>query len=181
MKHYPIPVMPLACGAFAVMLATIFFTAPTSAQTRLMLGVGATIPNGDYRDQTTYGNHAMAALQIGVPAFPLSARFDGLYHRVGAKPGTANNETIVAGKVSAVFAIGLPVGPGLYLLGGLGRYRATKGSSTNAVSHGGVHAGLGARFRLLGIGLFAEGQLVQRSLSSEQTARHLTLSAGLEF
>lgn len=152
-----------------------------AAQTTLAVGGGVTVPSGDYGDRSSYGRHAMAGLRVGVPAFPVAARFEALYHRIPGKVGETNDETMVAGKISAVFSIGLPVGPGLYFLGGLGRYRTTQDSSASASSQNGAHGGLGGRFRLLGLGLFAEGQVINRFQATGEGFRHVTVTAGFEF
>lgn len=154
---------------------------PASAQTTLMLGVGTTHPAGNYGEQADWGRHAKAALQLGVPAFPLSARFEGVYHNIPGSDGTGNSETLIAGKLGAVFTLGLPVGPGFHFLGGLGRYRSDKESAQTTLSHNGAHGGVGGRFRLLGIGVWAEVQVVNRFDVGSDSARHATVTAGLEF
>ena len=172
--------LPALAGA-GLLIAQAVSPTPAFSQTSLMLGVGSTLPTGTYAEQTELGRHAKLALRVGVPAFPLSGRFEGVYHDIPGSAGTQNDETMVAGKISAVFGVGLPVGPGLYFLGGLGRYRSTKEASDATVGHNGVHGGIGARIRLLGLGIFVEGQVVNRSGVGDDDARHMTVSAGLEF
>ena len=181
--NYP---LRLVVAAIAVVTGLSLIGTPAQGQARLLVGVGVSSPNGEFAERADLGRHGRAGIQVGVPAFPLSFRADGEYHRLpedaGAGTATDGSYTVmVAGTASAVFTLGIGVGPSVYVLGGLGRYRTDTSDSGEPDTDSGIHAAGGVGFGLLGLGLFAEARVVRISKGQDESNRMVLLTLGARF
>jgi hypothetical protein len=120
-------------------------------------------------------------IQAGVPLFPLSFRVEGEANRFPASSSASGHATIVGGTASAVLSLG-GVGVSPFVLGGVGRYRAsytsefTLGSATDT----GYHVGLGLNLGILGFGGFVEARFVNVSAAGGDL-RYFPIAVGLRF
>lgn len=162
--------------AFLALLA-----APTTAagQVSLLAGGGLSTPIGDFGDVAEASWHAMAGLQLSVPAIPVALRADGAYHSFGQAPGNPSS-SMLAGAGSLV--VSLP-GVGLvpYLLGGVGQYRLSVDvAGLDAVTDNGYHAAFGVNIGALGFGGFGEVRFVNVS-HSVGNSRFVTATLGFRL
>lgn len=166
----------------AIVACTALPASPAAAQTSLILGAGASTPNGDLADLVDAGFHGRVGLELSIPVFPVSLRADGALHRFSGKGAGAGTLTQLNGTLSAVLNMGaLGVGP--YFLGGLGKYRqdfSDDFAMGDPVTETGYHAGVGFKLGLLGVGAFAEARavLIRREGGDH---RYFPLTVGLRF
>jgi hypothetical protein len=150
---------------FALMVATAAFLLPSAAEAqmpRLMVGGGLSNPIGDFADEAEPGYHALAGVQVGVPAFPLAGRLEGAYHSFGESDAGVKTK-VLSGTLSVVLSLG-GVGLTPYFLAGLGRYRVDQDTEVldlDPVHETGFHGGFGVDIGALGFGGFAEIRVVQ--------------------
>lgn len=166
---------------FALILALSALAAPVegTAQVALLGGVGVGRPIGDFGDAAGTGWHALAGMQVGVPAIPIALRADGVYHSFGA-PSGGSASSILAGAGSLV--VTLP-GVGLvpYFLGGVGQYRlSVDQTGVDPVTDNGFHGAFGVNIGAMGFGGFAEVRVVNVSQSAGD-ARFVTATLGLRL
>ncbi len=167
--------------AAVVALAAALLAAPASlsAQVHFILGAGLSSPTGDLSNVVSTGYHARAGIQIGAPLFPLSVRAEGDVNRFPAVAGGSGQTTIADGTASLVLSLG-GVGISPYVLGGIGRYRASYSGGGGTSTNTGYHAGVGLSFGILGFGGFLEGRFVNISAAGGN-ARYFPITVGLRF
>ncbi len=163
----------------ALLLAFGAFIAPAAAagQVALLGGAGVGRPIGDFGDAAAPGWHALAGLQVGVPAIPIALRVDGSYHSFGA-PANGLESSILAGTGSLVLTLpGVGLVP--YFLGGVGQYRVSLDQNgVDPVTDNGIHGAFGVNIGAMGFGGYAEIRVVNISQSAGD-ARFVTATLGL--
>lgn len=172
-------------GALALALGLCATTAlhaqvrqPTEG-TRFGLGVGATMPMGDYGDADKMGLNVLGVLQFSLAeTTPVHLRVDGIYSST-AHDGVSGSTSILGGNVSALYHFSAPAATARpYILGGLGVYNVEAfGDSESKIGFG---FGGGVLFGLGGFNAFAEARYlsIQTSLAS---TTFVPLTVGLMF
>lgn len=160
------------------------------------LGVGASMPNGDFADAAKTGVNLQGAVVKALNNSPVWLRGEAAYHRFGAIEQT---ETLMgtsysySGRASAMSLIG-DVGYSFqssssvkpYVLGGLGMNRASysvetevngqKDSATESSNELGINFGGGLRFRMAG-----RIALVEARYMTIDDADFIPLTFSIEF
>jgi hypothetical protein len=129
------------------------------------LGGGLTLPTGDYGTFDKAGWHLLGLIQLPISNSPIHLRFDALYGSTSHKGG-GGSTTLTGATADLLYHIGeraSSVRP--YVLGGLGIYNVSDGSSATKFAYG---LGGGILFGLGGSHAFLEGRYmsVQTSGSS---------------
>lgn len=129
------------------------------------VGGGAILPTGDYGTFDKAGWHLLGLIQLPISQSPIHLRFDALYGSTAHKGGSGNT-TLTGGTADLLYHLGdraSSVRP--YVLGGVGFFNVSDGSSTSKVAFG---LGGGILFGLSNMHAFLEGRYmsVQTSGSS---------------
>ena len=175
----------MSFGALALALGLCATTAARAQQrqptegTRFGLGVGATMPMGDYGTRDKMGVNLLGVVQFSLAeTTPIHLRVDGIYSST-SHDGVSGSTSILGGNVSALYHFAAPAATARpYILGGLGFYNVDAfGSSQTKIGFG---FGGGVLFGLGGFNAFAEARYlsVQTSVSS---ITFVPLTVGLMF
>jgi hypothetical protein len=145
---------------------------------RFGLGVGATLPMGDYGDGDKMGVNILGVFEMPLANSPLYLRVDGLYSST-AHDVVDGNTGILGATASALYHFSAPNATARpYALGGLGIFNADFGpDSQTKIGYG---FGGGVIFSLSGFNAFAEA----RYMSVQTSGSSLTfvpLTVGLMF
>ena len=171
-------------GALAVAIA-LCAAMPLRAQIiqrtegfRFGLGLGATLPMGDYGKLDKMGINILGVFETPLAKSPLYLRADGIYSST-SHDGTSGSTGILGGTVSALYHFSAPAAQARpYLLGGLGIYNVDFG--TDSQTKIGYALGGGVTFNIGALDAFAEARFtsVQTSVSS---TTFVPLTVGLMF
>lgn len=147
--------------------------------TRFGLGLGATMPMGNYGDVDKLGYNLIGVLQLPLANSPVHLRIDGMYSQT-SHDGIDGSTDLLGGTVSALYHLGDRIASTRpYILGGLGFFNVDPGvggSETKiAFSFGG-----GALFSLAGFNAFAEARYVSVQTSGASVS-FIPVSVGLMF
>jgi hypothetical protein len=142
--------------------ATVLAAAPTtsSAQASFLIAGGLNAPVGRLGDITDLGYNVAAGLNLGSTAAPIGVRLEGAYNGLGYKGG-GGDVRIITGTANAIFNLGT-TRDAPYIIGGLGAYNRSAGSSTFGYGSSstvvGINGGAGLRFPLSGLSTFFEAR-----------------------
>ena len=171
-------------GALAVAIA-VCAAIPLRAQLiqrtegfRFGLGLGATLPMGDYGKADKMGINILGVFETPLANSPLYLRVDGIYSTT-SHDGISGSTGILGATASALYHFSAPAAQARpYLLGGLGIYNVDPG--TGAQTKIGYALGGGVTFDIGGLNAFAEARYasVQTSGSSKT---FVPLTVGLMF
>jgi hypothetical protein len=171
-------------GALAVAIA-LCAAMPLRAQLiqrtegfRFGLGVGASLPMGDYGKADKMGINILGVFETPLANSPFYLRADGIYSST-AHDGVSGTTGILGATASALYHFSAPAAQARpYVLGGLGIYNVDFGS--NSETKIGYAFGGGVTFNLGGLNAFAEARYtsVQTSVSS---TTFVPLTVGLMF
>ena len=162
---------------------------------------GITFPQGDVGDHTKTGWHLQGLVGWTPPAFPVSFRFDLMYHglpgkdiNIGTGPsiegpdfrtiaGTANVELdlskLSGSAIRNLQSTNEPGSASVYLTGGLGVYNSKvedQGGNTDF----GINVGAGVNFFLAGMRTFVEGRF-HGIFTDGESARLIPITVGVRF
>ena len=146
---------------------------------RFGLGVGATMPMGDFGTADKMGLNILGVFEAPLAHSPLYLRIDGLYSSTGHEVGTGST-SLLGGTVSALYHFSAPNATARpYAVGGLGLFNADfgVGESQTKLSFGG---GGGVTFNLSGFSAFAEARYMSVKTSGSSTT-FVPISVGLMF
>ncbi|MGH7530849.1 MAG: hypothetical protein ACREMN_10750 [Gemmatimonadales bacterium] len=176
-SHLGALVLALSLGAATALPAQYGEPLPVE-RTRFGLGIGATVPMGDYGDTDKLGYNLMGVLQMPLATSPIHIRIDGLYAQTGHEVFDGNT-SLLGGTVSALYHLGERLGSTRpYVLGGLGFFNVDAlGESETKISFG---FGGGIRFGLSGFNAFAEARYMSVQTSGE-SVNFVPLTFGLMF
>lgn len=149
---------------------------------RFGLGLGATLPTGDYGSFDKMGINILGVFETPLANSPLYLRVDGIYSST-AHETVNGNTAILGGNASALYHFTAPNAQARpYLLAGLGIYNFDPGdaSTTGSETKLGLAVGGGITFGLGGLNAFAEARYVSIQTSGASTAL-IPLSVGLLF
>jgi hypothetical protein len=165
----------VVCAAVAAMVAV---ASAAEAQVQVGIGAGPSFPIGDYADHASTGFNVQGGVRVGIPLFPVAARADALYNQWAGEDG---NDNVLGGALAAELALpGVVFTP--YFLAGAGVYRVSiaHGDHRDEETKAGFNAGLGARFGLGGLGVFAEARLHATSVDGE-SVQFIPVTFGVRF
>ncbi|MEO8621891.1 MAG: hypothetical protein ABI625_12550 [bacterium] len=146
----------------AIAAATVLSAVPTAAlaQVSFLVAGGLNAPVGRLGDITDLGYNVAAGLNFGAPVVPIGVRLEGAYNGLGYKGG-GGDIRIISGTANAVFNLGT-TREAPYLIGGVGAYNRSSGSSTFGYGSGktaiGINGGGGLRFPLNRVTPFFEAR-----------------------
>jgi opacity protein-like surface antigen len=174
--------MSLSALAVAVALCA---AAPVRAQLiprtegfRFGLGLGATMPTGDYGDFDKMGLNILGVFETPLANSPLYLRVDGLYSST-SHDGIDGTTSILGGSASALYHFSAPAAQARpYALAGLGIYNVDPGPDSETKL--GIGVGGGVTFNLAGFNAFAEARYVSVQTSGASTT-FIPLTIGLLF
>jgi len=177
MPRIRLGVLALALGLFAT--ATLQGQAQPTEGVRFGLGAGLIFPTGNYGTVDKAGWHVMGLIQLPIAHSPIHLRFDGMYGSTSHKSAFGPGSTKLAGATAdLLYHLGeraSKVRP--YVLGGLGIFNVSDGSSTTKFTFG-LGGGL-----LFGVGnahAFLEGRYMSIQTSGS-SLNFLPVSFGLMF
>lgn len=151
-------------GLVAAGLGLVLVAAPANAQIKWNIGLGATMPQGDFGDAFKMGFHAMGAATFGLTGAPIGIRADAVYNINKCDIAGCGNITSNLLTVSGDAVYSFPgVGVKPYLLGGVTWGRASLGGSDapsglDAETDFGFNLGGGVDFGMGGMMAFAEAR-----------------------
>lgn len=144
---------------------------------RFGLGLGATLPMGDYGKADKMGLNILGVFETPLANGPLYLRVDGIYSST-SHDGVSGNTSILGGTASALYHFSAPQAQARpYVLGGLGIYNVDAGGSQTKI---GYALGGGVTFSLASLGAFAEARYVSVKTSGS-TVTFVPLTVGLMF
>jgi opacity protein-like surface antigen len=171
-------------GALAVAIA-LCAAMPLRAQLiqrtegfRFGLGLGATLPMGDYGDLDKMGINILGVFETPIANSPLYLRADGIYSST-SHDGSSGSTGILGGTASTLYHFSAPAAQARpYVLGGLGIYNVDPGSgSQTKIGYG---LGGGVTFNIGGLSAFAEARYVSVQ-TSPSSITFVPLTIGLMF
>jgi hypothetical protein len=145
-----------------VAAATLLVISPTTsrAQASFLISGGLNAPVSRLGEIADMGYNVAAGLNLGSTAVPIGIRLEGAYNGLGYKGG-GGDVRIIAGTANAIFNLGT-ARDAPYLIGGLGAYNRSSGSSTfgygSSTTVVGINGGAGLRFPLSGLSTFFEAR-----------------------
>ena len=134
MKHVRFGSLALALGLLAA--PALPGQAQPTEGIRYGFGGGLILPMGDYGDVAKTGWHLMGLIQIPISQSPIHLRFDGMYGSNSSKSGSGSIK-LAGGTADLLYHLGnraSSVRP--YVLGGLGFYNVSNGSSESDFAFG---------------------------------------------
>jgi hypothetical protein len=164
MRHIRPGILALVLGLCATPALQAQHAQPTEGIS-FGLGGGLTLPTGDYATFDKTGWHLLGLIQLPIAQSPIHLRFDVLYGSTSHKGGGGSTK-LTGATADLLYHLGeraSSVRP--YVLGGLGFYNVSDGSSASKFAFG---LGGGILFGLGGSHAFLEGRYmsVQTSGSS---------------
>src|ERR1043166_9718777 len=113
-----------------IAIATVLAAIPSAARAQMsfLVAGGLNAPVGRLGDITDLGYNVAAGLNFGAPVVPVGDRPEGAYNGPGYKGG-GGDIRIISGTANAVFNLGT-TRDAPYLIGGVGAYNRSSGSST---------------------------------------------------
>lgn len=151
---------------------------PATEGFRFGLGLGATMPTGDYGGLDKMGINILGVFEMPISGSPLYLRADGLYSST-AHEGVSGSTAILGGTASALYHFSAPNAQARpYVLGGLGIYNWDPG--TDSQTKLGFALGGGVTFSLGGLNAFAEARYISIQTSGSSSTM-VPLTFGLMF
>ena len=145
---------------------------------RFGLGVGATLPMGDYGDLDKMGVNILGVFETPLGQSPLYLRIDGLFSST-SHDGASGTTGILGGTASALYHFSAPAAQARpYVLGGLGIYNVDVGPTSETKI--GYALGGGVTFNIGGLNAFAEARYASIQTSGSSTT-FVPLTVGLMF
>lgn len=161
----------------AVAVAAVAFSAAdASAQVRLSVAAGPSLVSGEHAEEHSLDNgfHVMLAGELAPTRLPFGIRLDGVFNRFAEGDEDVD---VISGTANALFNLPME-GLTPYLLVGAGIYAIDDHGERETKF--GVNAGVGARFAVGGLGLFAEARL-HEVLGMDDSFRVIPISIGIRF
>jgi hypothetical protein len=141
------------------------------AQLTLALGGGASWPVSDLSNTYKMGYNVLASLGLGMPAWPVGVRLDGMFNQMNAQSGTGLGKLqLWTVNADLVYNIAPFHGAGItpYVVGGLGYYNNSYHVGVSGTSFGaggnthannfGLNGGLGVRAGSPSLSVFLEAR-----------------------
>lgn len=176
MRHARLAILALALGLLSTPALHGQRAQPTEG-IRFGLGGGIIVPIGDFADFDESGWNLLGVIQLPIAHSPIHLRFDALYGATSHKVGSGSTKLFGA-TADLLYHVGdraASVRP--YVLGGLGFYNVSNGSSATKFTFG---LGGGILFGIGDMHAFLEG----RYMSVQTSGSSLTfvpITLGLMF
>lgn len=153
---------------------------PRTEGFRFGLGLGATLPMGDYGDFDKMGVNILGVFETPLANSPLYLRVDGIYSSTAHDGvGASGSTSILGGNASALYHFSAPAATARpYALAGVGIYNVDPGPDSETKI--GIGVGGGVTFNLAGFNAFAEARYVSVQTSGSSTT-FVPLTVGLLF
>ena len=179
MKRIPLSAVAVAVALCAAMPLRAQIM-PRSEGFRFGLGLGATLPMGDYGDFDKMGVNILGVFETPLANSPLYLRVDGLYSSTAHDgTGATGSTSILGGNASALYHFSAPAATARpYALAGVGIYNIDPGADSETKI--GIGVGGGVTFNLAGFNAFAEARYVSVQTSGASTT-FVPLTVGLLF
>jgi hypothetical protein len=178
MKRVRLGILALALGLFATPALHGQHRQPTEG-IRFGVGGGVILPTGDYGTLDKAGWHVLGLIQLPISQSAIHLRFDALYgstsHKSTVGPG---NTKLTGGTADLLYHLGTraaSVRP--YIMGGLGIFDVSDGSSTSKFAFG---LGGGILFGVGTMHAFLEGRYISVQ-TSPSSLTFIPISVGLMF
>jgi outer membrane protein with beta-barrel domain len=174
MTHTRFGLLALALGLCATPALQAQHPQPTEGVS-FGVGGGVTLPVSDYGTSDKAGWHLLGLIQLPISQSPIHLRFDVLYGSTSHKGG-GGNTTLTGGTADLLYHLGdraSSVRP--YVLGGLGVFNVSDGSSTTKFAFG---LGGGILFGVGAMHAFLEGRYMSIQ-SSGSSLTFLPVTVGL--
>jgi len=167
----------LAVGALSVGATQL------EAQASFGVGVGLTMPMGDYGDVASTGFHAMGSVLFGMGTGPMQIRADLAYHHTGLEGGADGSTTLIGGMANLVYNFATTGTAKPYAMLGVG-YFSEKAESGGSVDDNGIGYGIGfgINFAMSAASLFAE--VKYQTIAENDTftaANFVPITVGVRF
>jgi hypothetical protein len=174
----------------AAAIAALVSAPLLEAQRPVSLGLagGVSIPEGDLREGSDAGWHALATIVVSTLMQPLGLRLDVAYNRFEFSDDVAaalrgGNQSVSSATLNFTYRLPMtnsPMSP--YLISGLGAYqtRCSLGSGCEAVTRYGWNVGLGAKLYVLGFRSFLEGRY-HRTERGDSGVHYFPITFGFLF
>jgi opacity protein-like surface antigen len=145
---------------------------------RFGLGLGATMPMGDYGNLDKMGINILGVFETPLARSPLYLRLDGIYSTTAHK-GASGNTSILGATASVLYHLSAPQAQARpYILGGLGIYNVDVGPSSETKI--GYALGGGVTFTIGGLSAFAEARYASIQTSGSSIT-FVPVTVGLMF
>ena len=178
MKRVRLAILTLALGLFSTSALYGQHPQPTEG-VRFGVGAGVTLPTGDYGTVDKTGWHVLGLIQFPISQSPIHLRFDALYGSTSHKSGFGSGNTKLTGATAdLLYHLGdrrASVRP--YVLGGLGIFDVSDGTSTSKFAFG---LGGGILFGVGTMHAFLEGRYMSVQ-TSPSSLTFIPISVGLMF
>lgn len=178
MTRVRLGILALALGLFATPVLRGQHAQPTEG-IRFGVGGGITLPTGDYGTVDKAGWHVLGLVQLPLSQSPIHLRFDASYGSTSHKSTLGSGSTKLTGATAdLLYHLGdraASVRP--YVLGGLGIYDVSDGSSTSRFAFG---LGGGILFGVGTMHAFAEARYISVQTSGSSLT-FIPISVGLMF
>lgn len=177
MRRIRMAVLGLALGSFAA--PALRAQAQPTEGTRFGLGLGVTMPMGDYDTADKMGYNLLGVLQMPIRGSPVHLRVDAMYSQT-SHDGATGSTSLLGGTVDLLYHLGdrrSSARP--YILGGLGLYNADFGgaSSETKLAFG---FGGGVLFGISGFNAFVEARYMSVQTSGS-SLNFVPITIGLMF
>ena len=166
MRHHRFGILALALGLCATSALQAQRAQPTEGIS-FGLGGGLTLPTSNYATFDKTGWHLLGLIQLPISESPIHLRFDVLYGSTSHKSGSGST-TLTGATADLLYHLGeraSSVRP--YVLGGLGFYNVSNGSSNTKFAYG---LGGGILFGLGGSHAFLEARYMSIQASGSSLA-----------
>ena len=178
MTRVRLGILGLALALFATPALYGQHPQPTEG-VRFGVGGGITLPTGNYGTVDKAGWHVLGLIQFPISQSAIHLRFDALYGSTSHKSGFGSGNTkLTGGTADLLYHLGnsaASVRP--YVLGGLGIFSVSDGSSTSKFAFG---LGGGILFGVGTMHAFAEGRYISVQTSGSSLT-FIPISVGLMF
>ena len=169
-------------GLIALVLGLVLIATPASAQIKWGLGIGPTVPMGDFADGAKLGFHAVGIANFDLTAKPISFRADAIYN-VNKCKGTGCSATFNLLTLSGDVAYNFPTPRAHpYILGGVtwGHGSCSNCGGTASTSNIGFNVGGGLHWDMGPTKVFIEARYFSLSDSGVKT-NFIPISFGIRF
>ncbi|HEY6090863.1 MAG TPA: hypothetical protein VIV83_02645 [Gemmatimonadales bacterium] len=167
-----------AVGALAFAMPVRAQIIPRGEGFRFGLGLGATLPMGNYGDLDKMGVNILGVFETPLANSPLYLRADGLYSNT-SHDGASGSTSILGGTASVLYHFSAPNATARpYILGGLGIYNVDPGGGSETKI--GYAFGGGVTFNIGALSAFAEARYASIQTSGSSTTL-VPLTVGLLF
>ena len=176
MTHMRLGILALAVGLCATPALQAQHAQPTEGIS-FGLGGGLILPTGDYGTTDKSGWHLLGLIQLPISQSPIHLRFDAMYGSTSHKIG-AGSTKLTGATADLLYHVGeraSSVRP--YVLGGLGFFNVSDGTSTSKFAFG---LGGGILFGVGGMHAFLEGRYMSIQASGA-SLNFLPITVGLMF